>query len=103
MRAALRWTLIVIGAYLLLSMGGAGIVMAPVTLPALYFAARDHSGTAYRIAAAVVVGLTAAQVAWAGAYYVAGESQPWIWLAPLAACMAGLVVMGRATRPVEAM
>ncbi len=89
---------LVVSGLLLVSMGGA-IVAAPMTLPVLFLAARHHPGAWFRRAAAVVVGLTAAEVAWAVSYMVGGESRPWIWLVPLVAGGAGAAVFVRYGRP----
>jgi len=78
-------TLILVSAFLLISMGGA-IIAAPVTLPLLWFALRRPSlSRPWRITAAVVLALTAAEFTWAAAYLPLGESKPLIWLLPLGA------------------
>ena len=85
-----RWAVAVlaVGAFLLLSMGGA-IVAAPATLPALFVALRRRALAGWlRGAAIAVCGLTVAEVAWALTYVTAGEAKPWIWLLPLAAWIA---------------
>ncbi len=76
---------VAIGAALLFSMGGA-IVAAPVALPFLYLAIRAERGNpGLRGAAVVVAALTVAEIAWAATYLAVTETQPWIWLLPLAA------------------
>ena len=74
-------------AVLLLSMGGA-VVAAPLTLPVLLWAARRRCTGALRTTAVVVAALTAAELAWALVYLAAGESEPAIWLVPLATAVA---------------
>lgn len=70
-----------VAAVLLLSMGGA-IVVAPITVPLLFFVSRRHRTAAFRIAGTVLAGLTVAEVVWALAYLQLEESKPWIWLLP---------------------
>ena len=75
--------LVAVSAFLLLSMGGA-IVAAPLTLPLLYLVVRSTGlSPGLRVAAVVIAGLTAAEVAWAATYMAAAEAQPWIWLLPV--------------------
>ncbi len=92
-------------AFLLVSMGGA-IVAAPVTVPLMYVVSRRHPTGAFRIAAAVLGGLTAAEAVWALTYLLTTEALPWIWTVPLASgataafILAGGVRLGRGpTRP----
>ena len=80
---------------LLLTMGGA-VVAAPVTVPALLWAARHHVRGWRLVLATVVAAVTAGELAWGLVYLVAGESRPAIWLVPVAA--AGTVAAG-ALRP----
>jgi hypothetical protein len=87
-----------VATFLLLSMGGA-VVAAPVTLPLLVWAARSTPSQGYRIAAAVVAGLTAAEVAWAIVYVTVGERQPTIWLLPLLVGGAVVALVARLRRP----
>ena len=83
--------------FLLLSMGGA-IVAAPVTVPLLAVAARWR-GPQYRITAAVLAGLTLAEVGWAGTYLAVGEARPWVWLVPLVAGLGGGAGVWRVAQP----
>jgi hypothetical protein len=84
-----------IGAFLLLSMGGA-ILAAPLTLPFLYLAARGEAvGAGLRAAAVVVAGLTVSEVTWATTYLAVAEAQPWIWAVPLAAGIATAAAFAR--------
>jgi len=77
--------LILVSAFLLISMGGA-ILAAPVTLPLLWFSLRRPDlSCPWKITAAVVLPLTAAESTWAVAYLTLGESKPLIWLLPLGA------------------
>ncbi|MGH8990137.1 MAG: hypothetical protein ACRDZ7_01255 [Acidimicrobiia bacterium] len=91
-----------LSAFLLISMGGA-IVAAPVTVPLLLLAIRRGVLTGgMRTAAVIVGGLTVAQVGWAATYLILDESQPWIWLLPLAAGAAGMVGLVRGGTPAPA-
>jgi cobalamin biosynthesis protein CobD/CbiB len=81
--------LFLLGAFLLLSMGGA-VVAAPLSLPLMYWAARRHPSRSFRWAAGIIGGLTTVELAWAVVYFVGGEERPTIWLLPLAA---GLVYL----------
>jgi hypothetical protein len=79
--------LLAVSAVLLLSMGGA-VVAAPVTVPALVWAARRRLRGGLRAAAVAVAALTAAELGWAAVYLAVGETEPAIWLVPLAAGLA---------------
>jgi hypothetical protein len=84
--------------FLLASMGGA-ILAAPVTLPLMLVATRRHPTRSFRVSAAIIAGATAAEVAWAVAYVIAGEAGPWIWLAPLVGGLAVAFVAQRTSSP----
>jgi hypothetical protein len=71
-----------VAAFLLLSMGGA-IFAAPITLPVMYLARRQHPTRGFRMAAVVLSGLTAAELVWALTYVAVREAKPWIWLLPI--------------------
>ncbi len=59
---------------------------APVTMPLLWISLRRPDlSRRWRIAAGVVLTLTAAQVAWLATYLALGESKPLIWLVPVGA------------------
>jgi len=78
-------TVILVSAFLLISMGGA-ILAAPVTLPLLWFSIRDPDlSRPWRVTAAVVLALTVAEFTWAAVYLTLGEAKPSIWLLPLGA------------------
>ncbi|MGH9227042.1 MAG: hypothetical protein ACRD2W_25430 [Acidimicrobiales bacterium] len=85
---ALGVAVFVVAAVLLTSIGGAGIVAAPVTLPALYLVVRRHPTRAFRTAGGVLGALTAAELAWGAVYIVAGEATAAIWLVPILAGLA---------------
>ena len=88
---------VVVGA-LLTSFGGAGIVAAPVTLPLLYLVVRHHPSRGFRIAGAVIGGLTAVELSWGLLYAVAGEVARVVWLLPAACGLAtavGFLTVGR--------
>ena len=72
-------------AALLLGTVGGAVVASPVTLPLLYRIARRYPGGGLRVAAGVVGALTCVETVWALCYLAFEESQPWIWLLPLAA------------------
>jgi hypothetical protein len=88
--------------FLLLTMGGA-IVAAPVTLSLMFLAARRHPTRGFRLAAAVLGGLTAAEAFWALAYVTIGEARPWIWLAPLVTAAGVGRLLGRRSAPAAGM
>ena len=81
-------TILVVAGLLLTSAGGAAIVAAPLTLLLLLLVVRAHPTPAFRVAGAVVGGLTSAEVAWALLYLLAGEVPVAIWLFPVAAGLA---------------
>ena len=89
-----RVVLLVVAGFLLLSMGGA-IFAAPVTIPMLWVATRSTPSRAFRVAAAVVGGLTTSEVAWAALYVAAGEPKPAIWLVPAVAAIATAIAFAR--------
>jgi hypothetical protein len=72
---------------LVTSIGGAGIVAAPVTLPLLWVAGR-YAKPLGRAALNVVAVITAAELGWALAYAAVGEQSPLIWALPLALAVA---------------
>jgi hypothetical protein len=76
---------------LVTSIGGAGIVAAPVTLPLLWVAGR-YAKPLGRAALNVVAVVTAGELGWALAYATTGEHSPLIWAVPLA--MAASVFVG---------
>ena len=77
---AARLALGLVALVLLTSIGGAGIVAAPVTLPLLWFAGR-HASRTLRTFLDVVAVLTAAEVGWAFGYAAGGV---WEWAVPFA-------------------
>lgn len=89
-----RGVLLAVAGVLLLSYGGA-VFAAPVTLPLIALASRSTSSTRYRVAAAVVAGLTAAELAWALVYVTVGEETPAVWLLPL---LVGVAVLAAVVR-----
>lgn len=76
--------LFVVASVLLTSIGGLGIVAAPVTLPLLAVVVRRRPTRGFRIASAVIGGLTAAELAWGLLYVSAGEVPVATWLLPAA-------------------
>jgi hypothetical protein len=88
----------VVATVLLVSMGGA-IVAAPLTLPVLAVVVRHHPTRGFRIAGAIIGGLTAAEVAWAAVYLVAGEAPVLVWLLPALIGIAAGAVLGRRRLP----
>jgi hypothetical protein len=88
-----------VAGFLLLSMGGA-IVAAPVTVPLLALAARGRGrGRGCRTLAAVLAGLTLAEVGCAAAYLAVGEARPCVWLVPLLAGLGGGAAVWRSAEP----
>lgn len=93
--------LFVAAAMLLTSIGGLGIVAAPLTLPLMLLAVLRHPSRAFRAAGALIGGLTAAELTWGLVYIVAGEPRVVIWLVPLACGMAtalGFAKLGGTSR-----
>ncbi|MDQ4098346.1 MAG: hypothetical protein M3144_10830 [Actinomycetota bacterium] len=76
---------------LLTSIGGLGIIAAPITLPLMALLVWRRPTRGFRIAGALIGGLTAAELAWALVYIVAGEVRPLIWLVPATAALATAV------------
>lgn len=75
--------LFIVAAALLTSFGG-GILAAPVTLPLMVLVVLRNPSRNFRVAGAVIGGLTAAELAWGLVYLVAGEARVVIWMLPLA-------------------
>lgn len=80
---------------LLLSMGG-GFLALPLLSPAHVWMAR-RSGRVGRVLWSMPAAIGAAMVAWAAFYVVFGESQPWIWLVPVAGLVAAAFGLARLT------
>jgi hypothetical protein len=78
----------VVAGFLLFSIGGLGLVAAPVTLPLLVLVVRRHPSRAFRTAGAVIGGLSAAELTWGLVYIVAGEVAVAIWVLPIACGLA---------------
>ena len=81
----------VVAGALLTSFGGAGIVAAPVTLPLLYLVVSHHPSRGFRIAGAVIGGLTAVELSWGLVYAAAGEVARVVWLLPMCCGLAAAV------------
>lgn len=77
--------LFVVAAVLLTALG---IVAAPVTLPLMVLVVLRHPSRGFRVAGAVIGGLTAAELTWGLVYIVAGEPRVVIWMLPLAGGLA---------------
>ena len=75
--------LFTVAALLLTSIGGLGIVAAPLTLPLLFLVVRAHPTRAFRTAGALIGALTAAELGWGLVYLVAGEVPVVSWLVPI--------------------
>jgi hypothetical protein len=58
---------------LLTSIGGLGIVAAPVTLPLLFLIVFAHPTRPFRVAGAIIGALTAAELTWGLLYLVGGK------------------------------
>lgn len=91
--------LFVVAAVLLTSV--LGIVAAPVTLPLMVLVVVRHPSRGFRVAGAVIGGLTAAELTWVLVYIVAGEPRVVIWMLPLAGGVATAIGFAklRATSP----
>ena len=87
--------LFVVAAVLLTSVGGAGIVAAPVTLPLLFVVVRRHPTPSFRGAGAIFGGLTAAELAWGLVYLAGGEIPVLVWLAPTVLGLLTAVAFGQ--------
>ena len=88
----------VAAAVLLTSIGGLGIAAAPVTLPLLALVVAHNPTRAFRVAGAVIGGLTAAELSWGLVYLSAGEVPVVSWLLPAAAAVTtafGFLRLGR--------
>lgn len=68
----------------------------PLTLPVLRFALSRRIALPWRVAAVLIAGLTAAEVAWALSYLAVREARPWIWLLPMVVGLAILAAFARA-------
>ena len=77
----------VVAGVLLTSIGGAGIVAAPLTLPLLFLVARRRPTRPFRAAGALLAGLTAAELSWGLLYLTAGGAGLAGWLVPTACGM----------------
>jgi len=92
-----RWTLGIVTLLLMASMGG-GFLLLPLLIPAHVWAAR-RSGRVGRVGWSVLPAISVAMVSWAAVYVVAGEAEPIIWLLPLLALGAALVLLRGMTAP----
>jgi hypothetical protein len=86
---------------LLTSIGGAGIVLAPVTLPLLWGAGRYATTALGRALLNVVAVATAGELGWALAYAAYGEHSPLIWVVPLTLAAAVFVSFPLTQRAAE--
>jgi hypothetical protein len=91
--------LFLLTALLLTSVGGLGIVAAPVTLPLMYLVVRSNPTPPFRVAGGLIGGLTAAELAWGLVYLAAGEVPVVIWLAPVTLGLATASTFALAGRP----
>ena len=75
---------------LLISVGGEGIVTAPLMIPLLYIRVRMRPTKTFKFVGGLLAALTAAELGWGITYRLAGNSEPkpWIWLVPLAGAVA---------------
>ncbi len=90
--------LFVVAAVLLTSIGGAGIVAAPLTLPLMFLVVERLATRPFRIVGAVIGGLTAAELAWGLVYLAAGETAVLGWVVPVlggAATVVGMAALRR--------
>jgi len=89
---------------LLISMGGEGIVIAPVTIPILYWRARQHRSRTAHILIAALAALTASELTWGIVYKLAGDSEPkpWIWVMPVLAALSTVALFLRIRSKISA-
>ncbi len=85
---------LLVAAFLLLTMGGA-IIAAPFTIPLLWKISRGTTRWRARLAA-VLAALTTVEVVWAATYVSVGDAKPCVWLVPLTCGVACAVVFVRA-------
>lgn len=83
---------------LLTSIGGLGIVAAPVTLPLLFLVVFAHPTRPFRVAGAIIGALTAAELTWGLVYVVGGEIPALSWVLPTAAGVGTAVAFVRLGR-----
>ena len=96
------WRVVValVTAFLLISMGGQ-IAGAPLTVPALWWAARSSRSRAARAGFAVLAGMTMLFVGWFVTYLELGERRPFIIALPVAAFIGTIGVFASTTRPIR--
>lgn len=73
-----RWLgipLFVVSGFLLLSIGGAAIMAAPLTVPLLWLVVRAHRTNPFRAVGATIAGLTVMQVGWAVVFLSSGAGR----------------------------
>ena len=88
--ALLTIGIFLIAVVLLISVGGEGIVTAPLMIPLLYIRVRMRPTKPFKFVGGLLAALTAAELGWGITYRLAGNSEPkpWIWLVPLAGAVA---------------
>jgi len=86
-----KWVLGIVTLLLMASMGG-GFLLIPLLIPAHVWAAR-RSGRVGRVGWSLPPAISMAMLTWAVVYVVAGEAEPVIWIVPVAALGAALVLM----------
>lgn len=94
-----HWRVVValVSTFLLVTMGGQ-IVGAPLTVPALWWAARSSRSRAARAGLAMLAGTTMLFVGWFITYLVFGERQPLIVVIPGVAFSATIGLFACTTR-----
>lgn len=96
MPGPVRLAIAALSAFLLISFG-AQIVAAPLTVPALWWAARSTKTLPGRAVLTVIAALTMVFVGWGIAYLAAGEDSPLIVALPIVSALATGVVFVRTT------
>ena len=94
-----RWFTLLVAAFLLLSMGGAGILAAPATLPLLYVASATTESRSFRITATVIAALTGVEAGFGLACVSVGFGSRYWWTFSVLLGLAVAAAFGRlATR-----
>lgn len=95
----LRLAVGVVAAFLLLSLGGAQVIAAPVTLPALWWATRTARSTVARVLLTMVASLTMLVVGAVAASALAGENTVALILGAVTGVVAAIVLFLRTAWP----
>ena len=102
--ALLTVGIFLIAIVLLISVGGEGIVTAPLMIPLLYIRVRMRPTKPFKFVGGLLAALTAAELGWGITYRLAGDAEPkpWIWLVPLLGAIATATAFVRLKRKATA-